>query len=336
MTELIKKLCSLDGTSGSEGAIRSFIISEIKDFCKLKVDALGNIIALKEGKRSPEKRLLIDAHLDEVGFIVSYITSDGFLRFKTVGGIDTSALLFKRVRINSKTEGVISSEPIHLLGAEERKKLPKADTLYIDIGAKSRKEALEFVSVGDTGVICGEYSVMGENFLSKAIDDRFGCAALITLLKEESEYNFFASFTFGEEIGLRGAKTAAFWIDPDCAIILEATTAADIAGVKEEKRVCRLGEGPAVSFMDSATVYDRAYFNAAINSGIKCQVKEAVTGGNNAGSVHLNKMGVRTIAISLPARYIHTNSSVGNLEDCENALKLARYMKNGILSGEIE
>jgi len=336
MIKLLKSLCDLNAVSGDESEVREFIINEIKDFCEYKVDNLGNIIAFKKGKKAPEKKILVDAHTDEVGLIITNITSDGYLKFGVVGGIEVSALLQRRVLINGKINGVISGKPIHLMGEDERNKLPKAEALYIDIGAASLEEAEKYVALGDRAVITGDFYIQGENFVSKAIDDRAGCAVLIDLIKTYDEYDFYASFSVQEEVGLRGAKVSAFTVNPDCAIMLESTTAADIAGVEREKTVCVLGKGPAISFMDKATIYDRNFYNAAINSDICCQVKAAVTGGNNSGAVHLTREGVRSIAISLPSRYIHSSSTVANLSDFENMKKLAVYMLNGIASGEIE
>lgn len=336
MIELLKKLCSLDGTSGDEYSIRDFIISQIDGHCEWKTDNLGNIIAFKKGKKAPAKKLMVDAHMDEVGLIITNVTADGFLKFTTVGGIDTAALMFRRVKINNDIYGVISGKPVHLIGKEERKKLPDSESLYIDIGASTKEEALKLVSLGDRVVICGDFFVAQDKIISKALDDRIGCAVLIDLIKNESEYDFYASFSVQEEIGLRGAKTAAFGINPQFAIVLEATTAADIAEVSEEKSVCELGKGVAVSFMDGATAYDRKLYKAALASGIKSQPKRAVAGGNNSGAVHLSREGVRTIALSLPCRYIHSSSSVADTNDMENLLYLAKYMINYICSGEAE
>ncbi len=336
MTELISALCNIDGTSGDEIAVRDFIISEIDGFCEWKTDALGNIIAFKKGKKPSAKKLMIDAHMDEVGLIITDVTAEGFLKFKTVGGIDISAIMFRRVLINGETAGVICGKPIHLIDKKEAEKPPAADSLYIDIGAGSKSEAEDYVNPGDRAVICGEFTVSNGNMISKALDDRIGCAILIKLIKVDSEYDFYASFSVQEEIGLRGAKTAAYAIDPECALILEGTTAADIAGTDEGLTVCNLGKGPAVSFMDNSTAYDRKFYNAALKSGILCQPKRAVAGGNNAGAVHLTRGGVRTLAISVPCRYIHSSASIANINDCENAYELARYMLNGICGGEIE
>ena len=333
MFEIFEKLCNLDGTSGDEKAVRDFIIGEIKDYCEYRIDNLGNIIAFKKGKNKSAKKLMIDAHMDEVGLIITSVTSEGFLKFKTAGGIDVSALMFRNVMINGKLNGVISGKPVHLASSEERKKLPKEESLYIDIGADSKEEALKHISLGDRAIVCGEYIENGKNIISKALDDRVGCATLIKLIKEFDDYDFYASFSVQEEVGLRGAKVSAFTVNPESAIVLEGTTASDIAGVPPENTVCTLGCGVAVSFMDGATVYDREYYNFALNSGIKCQPKSAVAGGNNSGVIHLSREGVRTVALSVPCRYIHSSSSVANKEDCENLLNLAIFMIKGICSG---
>ena len=335
MLDLLKKLCLLDGTSGSEDNVRDFIVNEIKDHCEYKIDNLGNIICFKKGKKRPAKKLMLDAHMDEVGLIITSVTSSGFLKFDTVGGIDASVLCFKKVKIGEVC-GIISGKPTHLLSKDERKKAPKIDSLYIDIGVSSKDEALSLVSLGDTAIIQSDFTLIGENVKAKALDDRIGCAVLINLLKEKTEYDFWAVFSTQEEIGTRGARVATFAVNPDFALALEATTAADIAGVSDEKSVCNLGKGPAVSFMDRATMYDRELYNTALQSGITVQPKRAVAGGNNSGAIHLSREGVRTLAISLPCRYIHSPSCVANIKDMENMTALTKYMMNKILSGEIK
>lgn len=335
MTELLKQLCSLDGTSGDEGAVRQFVISQIKDFCEYSVDNLGNIIAFKKGKKTPVKKVLIDAHLDEVGLIITHIEKDGFLRFKTVGGIDTAALMMRRVLINGKTLGVIGGKPVHLCEGDERKKLPDADKLYIDIGAKTDDEAKKLISVGDCAVMCSDFIVSGNKIITKALDDRVGCLVLIDLLKQDAEYDFYASFSVQEEVGLRGAGVVAYTVNPDAAIVIDGTTAADVADVAQAKQVCRQGEGAVVSFMDGATSYDREYYNAALSSGIKAQSKCAVAGGNNAGAIHLSRGGVKTMALSVPCRYIHTSNSVCDMRDVIAVRDLAKYMINKIAGGQL-
>ena len=336
MTEILKNLCNLDGVSGDESAVSDFIISQIDGFCDWKKDSLGNIIVHKNGKNTPKHKVMLDAHTDEVGLIICGITNEGFLKFHTVGGIETSSLMLRTVRFKNGVTGAISGKPIHLLDSSARKKLPSPDTLYIDIGASSKEEAEKYISVGDTAVICGEYLESGDSIISKALDDRVGCAVLIDLIKNYDEYGFYASFSVQEEVGLRGAKTSAFAIEPEFAIVLEATTAKDTGGVSEEDSVCDLGCGVAVSFMDRATVYDRKLYDTAIKSGIPAQPKRTVAGGNDSGAVHLSKEGVRTIALSLPCRYIHSPSSVANKNDLMNLRKLAEYMLSKAASGDID
>ncbi len=335
MFDILEKLCNLDGTSGDENTVRDFIINEIKDYCQYKTDNLGNIIAFKKGKNKSLKRLMVDAHMDEAGLIITSVTPEGFLKFKTVGGIDTAALMFRGVKINGKMGGVISGKPVHLISGEERKKPPQKDSLYIDIGADSKETALKHIALGDRAVLCGDYQESGDNIISKALDDRVGCAVLIKLIKEYDAYGFYAVFSVQEEVGCRGAKVAAFAVKPDSAIALEGTTAADISGVGEENTVCKLNGGPAVSFMDGSTVYDKDYYNYALNSPITCQPKSAVTGGNNSGAIHLSREGVRTIALSLPCRYIHSASSVACKNDCDSLYKLACFMIEGICGDKL-
>lgn len=335
MTELLKQLCMIDGTSGDESAVREFVISQIKDYCEYKTDNLGNIIAFKKGKNTPAKKVLIDAHLDEVGLIITHIEENGFLRFATVGGIDTAALMMRRVLVNGKTLGVIGGKPVHLCDGDERKKLPSADTLYIDLGVTSREQSQALVSVGDCAVMCSDYNMVGDKILAKALDDRVGCLVLIDLLKQEAEYDFYASFSTQEEVGLRGAGVVAFAVEPDAAIVIDGTTAADVSGVAPAKQVCRQGEGAVVSFMDGATSYDREYYNAALNSGIKSQSKCAVAGGNNAGAIHLSRGGVRTVALSVPCRYIHTSGSTCDARDIIAVRDLTKYMINQIAGGNL-
>ena len=336
MRELLKKLCLADGVSGGENSVSEIIKQEINGYADYRTDGMGNIIAFKKGEKTPKNILMIDAHTDEVGMIITNVTSDGFLKFETVGGINPSALLCRAVTIEGKVGGVIGAKPIHLCKGDEKEKPPAEESLYIDIGASSKEEALKLVRIGALATFKSDFTLMGDGFVkAKALDDRVGCALLISLLKKPSEYDFYATFTVQEVVGGRGARAAAFAGNPQYAICLEATTAADIADVPEESKVCALGDGAAVSFMDRSTLYDRALYNCAISSGEKCQSKSAVTGGNNSGAIHLSKEGIRTLAISVPCRYIHSASCLCSFEDIESAAKLTEYMLSKICSGEI-
>ena len=339
LVNILKQLSELDGPSGNEQAVRDFIIKEISPYCDVKIDPLGNIIAFKKGEKSPKYKVMLDAHIDEVGIIVTSITADGFLKFETVGGIETEALMCKRVRFGN-TIGIIGAKPIHQSSGDERKKLPSRDSLYIDIGATDKEDAEKVISLGDIGTFDTKWADLSEDiFRSKAIDDRVGCAVIIELLRQNAEYDFYATFTVGEELGLRGAKTATYSVDPDFAIALESTTAADLHK-NSENPVTKVGEGVAVSFMDRATLYDRELYDftlkTAKENGIPAQIKTAVAGGNNAGTIHLTKGGVRTVTLSLPSRYIHSSATVGSKKDVFSQFKLAKVLLNELAGGKLD
>ncbi len=337
--EQLKTLCELQGVSGSEDAVRHYIIEKIKDKAEVKVDALGNVIAFVRGKNRAVKKVMADAHMDEVGFIVTYITSGGMLKFTTVGGINTAVMLARRVRFQNGTVGVISSKPIHMLDSDQREKMPDKDALYIDIGARSFEEASAVVGLGDCAVFDEPCEQLGELVISKALDDRAGCWALIDIINSDPKYDFYATFTVCEEIG-HGARTAAFAVDPDYAVVVESTTAADIAGVPEDKKVCKVGQGAVVSFMDRGTLYDKQLFEKTLEVArerkISHQIKSYVSGGNNAAGIHQTGDGVKTIAISVPCRYIHSASCVATIEDVKAVRDLTEAMIERMASGELE
>lgn len=325
MTENLKNLCCLNGISGREDSIREYIINEIKEHAEITVDPLGNVLAFVKGRRKSAQKIMVDAHMDEVGFMVSCICEDGMLKFTTVGGINTAVMLCRRVVFENGVKGVISLKPVHLLSSDEKNKMPDGDSLYIDIGCDSAAEAEALVSLGDFACFDEPYEEPGELIASKAIDDRAGCAVLIDIIKSKPEYDFYASFSVREEIG-GGAVTAAYNIDPDIAFVIEATTAADIAGVPDGKKVCFVNKGATVSFMDRGTLYDKALFDGVLKTAeeknIACQIKQAVTGGNNAAGIHKSRGGVRTAAISVPCRYIHSGSCVASLSDIKSVRDL--------------
>lgn len=336
--EKLKQLCSLNGTSGRENAVRNYIINEIKDYADIKVDALGNVIAFVKGENRAKRTVMADAHMDEVGIIVTYITEGGMLKFATVGGINTSVLLARRVVFENGTIGVISTKPVHMLSSEEKEKMPDKDALYIDIGARSFSEAAAKVSLGDTAVFDSEFDELGELIISKALDDRAGCWALIEIIKSKPKYDFYASFSVQEEVGA-GAKTVAYSVAPDFAIVVEATTAADLLDVSDDKKVCKVGEGAVISFMDKGTLYDKELYDFALkiasDNNIKCQAKSFVAGGNNAAGIHQSKEGVRTVAISVPCRYIHSASNVASFNDVKSVRDLTSVMVEALASGEL-
>ena len=320
----------LDGVSGNENGVRDYIVSEIKDHCKYSVDVMGNIIAFKQGERRTEKKVMLAAHMDEVGFIITHITDEGYLKFATVGGIDTRILPGSRVKLMNGKIGIIDAVAVHLLKGEERESVPEISKLCIDIGVDSREEAEKYVKQGDVAVFDSSYIEFGNSRIkSKALDDRFGCMALIKMIKSDLPYDTYFAFTVQEEVGLRGAATAAYEINPDFAVIVETTTAADINGVSGEKKVCSLGDGAVISYMDGRTIYSKRLYNLAFDLAkehdIKVQTKSMIAGGNDAGAIQQSRSGTEVIAVSLPCRYIHSPSCVVDKRDinaAENIIKL--------------
>ena len=343
--DLLKKLCLAFGPSGNEDEIRNIIINEIKDFADdYYTDKIGNLIAYKKGKKTPVKKRLFAAHMDEVGFMITSAGDDGYLKFKTLGGIERSVILSKQAIVGEKRfPAVFGGKPIHLLKNDERNKARSFDDMYLDIGAVKKEEKKEKkskkdekdekkdekpVEVGEFAVFKSDFVEFGENKIKcKAIDDRFGCYILIEMLKSELLYDSYFAFTICEEIGLRGAKTAANIVQPDAAVIFEATTAGDIYDKKQKNKVCSLGNGAVISIMDNSTVYDRKFINLALETAkknkIKAQIKQAVAGGNDAGAVQKSGKGVEVLAISLPTRYIHSSSCMADYGDMEECLRLA-------------
>lgn len=334
MTELLKKLCTLQGAPGHEDEVRAFILSRISEHAACRVDALGNIIAEKRGENRPKTRLMLDAHMDEVGFIITGAGEDGTLRFAPAGGINPGVVFGRRVLIGD-IPGVIGGKAVHTLGEEERKKPVPFEEMRIDIGASSEEEALGLVKIGSAAVFDSQFNLFGEELIkARALDDRAGCAVLIELIRSPLEYDMTFTFTVQEELGTRGAKTAAFSVNPDAAIVVEATTAADIPDVPEDEKVCFVGKGPVLSFMDGGTVYDRELYRLAEETAaeisVPCQPKKAVAGGNNAGSIHVSGAGVRTLAVSLPCRYLHSGSSVIKASDLMHTAALVRAVAQRI------
>lgn len=334
--KLLEKLCTARGISGQEQTVRNLILDEIKPYAdQITVDPLGNLLVFKKGAGRAGTKLMFSAHMDEVGFIVTHITEDGFLKVAPVGGIDKRVIPGKQVLVGEKgLPGVIGIQPIHLSKDDEREKALNFDQISIDIGAVSREDALHHVSLGDMVTFSSVFDLSGGMVKSKAIDDRAGCTLLIELLKEELPFDLYFAFVVQEEVGCRGAKAAAYTIAPEACIVVESTTAADIAGVEEEKKVCHVGRGAVVSFMDRSTIYDREYFRlaqqAGQKAGAKVQVKQAVAGGNDAGAIHVSRGGVRTIAVSLPCRYLHSAVGLIAQEDYESVKTTVRALAETI------
>lgn len=324
MLDTLKTLCYLSGASGYEDEVRDYILERVLPYSDgIITDSMGNLIITKKGKINCGRNILICAHMDEVGIIINGIDNDGYLRFDFLGGIDRRVIIGKRVYIGKdRVHGVIGIKAYHHVSKEEEKSVPSLSEMYIDIGVASRDEAKELVSLGDAGVFEDSVLEFGEGFLkAKAIDDRVGCAAMIKLLESELPCDCTFAFTVQEEVGTRGAKIAAARVKPDIAIVLEGTTAADLPEVPEGKRICRLGDGIVIPFMDRGAIYSRKLFKTvtelADRNEIKWQTKTMIAGGTDAQAVQRSGAGVETIALSAPIRNIHSPASIAKISDFE-------------------
>ncbi len=337
---LIDRLCELSAfvaPSGAEGEILSHIQSIVTPFCdRIERDALGNLLCYRDGTSPSLSPLLLSAHADEVGFMITEVCADGSLAFSCIGGMDESILCGKPVTVvgaKGKIGGTIFEKPLHLMPRADRKILPKVQDLRIDIGCASKAEALTVADIGDFAVMDGDFRLFGRSLCcGKALDDRLGCAILCEVLKTLSKrdirtpYPLCVAFTVREEVGLSGAVVAANRVRPYSALVLETTAIADLPSVPKEKQVAQVGCGGALSIMDRSTVYDRELLQLLLSLGeaknIPVQTKKYISGGNDAGHIHKSTVGVRCAALSAPCRYLHSPSCVLDTEDASAMLDL--------------
>lgn len=334
---MLETLCNLSGVSGNEHLVRDFIIEKISPYTDtVTVDTMGNVIATKKGTNPTGKKVMVCAHMDEVGFIISEICDNGFLKFKTVGGIDDRILLSKKVLVGEdKVPGIIGIKAVHLQSKESRKTVIKEKDMYIDIGAKDKEDAMKKVSLGDYVSFDSKYRALGNRKIkAKALDDRIGCYALIEAIKDEYKEDIVFSFSVQEEVGLRGARVLSHRIKADLCIVLEGTNAADVPFSKEHTTVTNQGEGPSISIMDGASVSNRNLngfiMNLAKENDIPYQIKRTHAGGNDAGAIAYGASGCETSVISLPLRYIHSPVSVGDKRDIESYVRLLNCVLKNI------
>lgn len=323
---LLKKLLSLNAPSGYEDAVRNFI-KENAACEEIYSDVMGNLICHKKGSG---KKVMVSAHMDEVGLIITGITDDGFLKFSTLGGVDTAVLSSKKVLIgDNKIPGIIGAKAIHLQKKDEVTSPLKTKDMTIDIGTKDKERAENMVNLGDYAVFDGEYTPFGNNLIkSKALDDRVGCAILMELMKEDYESDMYFVFTVQEELGLRGAITAANSIQPDIALVIEGTTCADVYGSKPHNQVTKLGDGAVITAVDGAAISHKDYFDfifdVAKRNSIKLQIKRTTRGGTDAGAIQRSGKGVKTAVLAVPCRYIHSPVSIMNMADYDSVYKLSK------------
>ncbi len=342
--ELLRRLCLAFGPTGAEEEVAEVILEYVRPLSdKILRDSMGNLLCrMRLGAGDEARPVMIAAHMDEVGMMVTEICEDGTLHFENLGGIHGSVLEGRRVMLRREGQtlsGLIASKPIHQRKKKERLEVLSADRLYIDIGAASREEAEALVSVGTPATFCSDFYRFGSEgrmVKSKALDDRMGCASMILVMEALRkdppgvDADLWFCFTVREEIGLSGAKVAAQRLGPALAIVLECTAVADLPDVEAHSRVATVGKGGTLSLMDRSTVYDRDLVTAAKAlaeaRGIPVQLKQFVSGGNDAGAIHKSGVGVPTLALSVPTRYLHSPACVASLSDFESVTRLTEAM----------
>ncbi|NIQ39544.1 MAG: M20/M25/M40 family metallo-hydrolase [Proteobacteria bacterium] len=333
--DLLENLSNQFGVSGFEDDVRNWITEAVKDVADdIAIDILGNLIVrINPGK---DFTLMLDAHMDEIGLMISHVEEKGFLRFALIGGWDPRVLPGQRVDMRSRTgkklRGAIGALPPHVQTPEEQKQPLKVEDLYIDMGAESKEAVTEMgIGPGTPGTVAYPFQILSQHrVMGKALDDRVGCAVLIQSLeyfsKNRPDFSVIANFAVSEEVGYRGAKTASYEIRPDVALVVEGTTGADTPGTPEHKCPARLSKGPAISVADKSIIVNPAFVTfieqAANKLKIPWQHKAPLSGGTDAGAIHLSRGGVLTGIISIPCRYIHSPSSVVDLRDYEHAVAL--------------
>ena len=356
---ILKTLSEAVGVSGDEGDVRAVVIDAVRQYVdEINVDALGNVLTFKRGTAKPgagphagaeapseseprRLRVMLDAHMDEVGLMVAGHDSDGFLRVRSVGGVDARLLPGALLQVGPEhIPGVVGVKPIHLLDEGEDQKVPKFKDLVVDIGAGGKDEAKKLAPPGTYAAFATRFREMGPTVSGKAFDDRAGCAALVELLKgERFSFDLYAAFTVQEEVGLRGARVAAYAVDPDCAFALEGTIADDIPKDKDASPTTELGKGPAITVMDRSFIADRRLVrlltDTAHELGIPYQFKQPGVGGTDAGALHLAREGVPSVTVAVPCRYIHSPVALLNLDDFNNTVRLMHEALSRITWGTL-
>jgi endoglucanase len=342
----VAQLSNAVAVSGDEGVVRRLILDAIRPHVdEVKVDALGNLLAVKRSRSRNAQRVLVAAHMDEVGFMVTGHDADGSLKFDLVGGVDERILPGKPVLVRangSLFRGVIGAAPVHVLSPEQRHNVVKAKALRIDLGAENADAAKKLVKAGDRGTFATEFQVLGEgaarSLRGKALDDRLGCATLVELL-QNGPYpcELHAAFTVQEEVGLRGARVIGYAVDPAAAFALDCTPAHDLPPSLDERENVRyntrLGLGPAIYVSDASTLHDQRlirYLRAtAQKAGRPYQMRQPGSGSTDAGAIHVARAGIPSVSVSVPGRYLHTPAALARLADWRNTVALIQAALSG-------
>jgi endoglucanase len=340
---ILRQLSEAFGVSGNEDDVRSIVLDAVRDHVdEFKVDALGNVLAIKRGTGQDRMRVMLAAHMDEIGLMVVDHDNDGFLKVNAVGGIDPRVLPGTLLVVGpDRIPGVVGIKPIHLVESNEMNKAPKIDDLVVDVGATSKDEAQKLAPVGTYATFATKFRDLGPTVTGKAFDDRAGCAVLVELLQgDRFEFDLHAAFTVQEEVGLRGARVAAFAVDPHCAFALEGTSADDTPKEKDVSPTTELGKGPAITVMDRSFIADRRLVRLLTGTAdeldIPYQIKQPGVGGTDAGVIHLAREGVPSATVSVPSRYIHSPVALLSLEDFNNTVRLMRESLSRLTWGTLD
>ncbi|MEW6182108.1 MAG: M42 family metallopeptidase [Bacillota bacterium] len=344
--ELLKALTETPGVSGFESPVRKVLAERLTPFAsEISVDGLGSLIAVKKGV-SAEPRIMVAAHMDEVGFMVTQITDEGFVKFQTLGGWWEQVLLAQRVDIltsGGSVPGVIGAKSPHILSPEDRKQPVKMKSMFIDVGATGREEAARTgVKPGDPVIPYSPFTVCrnARTLMAKALDDRSGCAMVVELFQRlnpcELPGTVFGVMTVQEEVGLRGAVTSAEAVNPDVAVVADVTVATDTPGITADDVPVKmyLGKGPAIGFYDNTMIphipFRDFVIKTAEENNIPYQIEVMAGGGTDAGRIHIHRRGVPSIVIGIPVRYIHDHTGIAHIDDYENAVKLITSVVKGL------
>jgi endoglucanase len=326
--KLLEKLSNTLGVSGDESAIREIVLEEIKSLADdIKIDVMGNILATKRGKGNDLPKVMVAAHMDEIGFMLTHDDGKGIFRFSPVGGMDVRQLAGKPVIVGAKhAPGVIGTKPIHLTKGSELNSEIGVDSLRIDLGPDNSNKA----KIGDWATFATKFTRIGPSLRGKAMDDRLGVTTLITLLRNApTNIDLLAAFTVQEEIGLRGARVAAYALNPDMAFVLDCTPALDMPvwdGSENTLYRTRVDQGPAIYVADGATLSDPRLVNllkdVGDSYGIPYQIRQPGDGGTDAGIIHKQRSGIPSVSVSVPGRYVHTAAAIIRLNDWKNSVAL--------------
>jgi putative aminopeptidase FrvX len=329
--KILRQLSEAIGVSGAEGEVRRVILNLIRPYVDdIQTDTLGNLLAFKKGTASSGPTVMLDAHMDEVGLMVTGYNGDGMLKVEAIGGLDERILPGIRVLVGpQKLPGVIGVKPVHLLENSERDTVIKLDAMRVDIGVSSKEAAQSKAPIGTRIAFDTPFLDLGQTVRGKAFDDRAGCAVLVHLLQGDPfPFDIAAVFTVQEEVGLRGAGVAAHAVKPDMAFVLEGTICDDLPKKDDVSPTTVLGAGPALSVMDRSVIYDarlnRLITKTADELGIPYQFKQPGIGGTDGGSINLSEAGVPVAALSVPCRYIHSPAAILSKKDYQNTIRLLR------------